>query len=178
MGLYDDKTRKTTLAQSLLEGKQSFEDIGCNLSTIAERLMGNEDLMKLLIHTSKDAEELPLTEEQIQNAFGDQIRIVPAIRKDEGIKNYVIVQFGGFAPVPKTDYKSYIITFDIICNIDNWMMKDYTPRPYKIMSQVNKLMNQTKIDSLGPVSFLGAQNLVINEELSGFTLSYGVMTEM
>jgi len=177
MTIYDPKTGKTTRAQKYIHNK-SFQDIGCNLNIIARRLMQNENLMKLLIHTTRDAEDLPITQEEIQKAFGDQIRIVPVIKKDEVIKNYVIIQFGGFAPAGKTDYKSYIITFDIICNIDNWQMKDYTPRPYKIMSEIDHVINQTKISALGPVQFLGAQNLVINEELSGFTLSYGITTEM
>ena len=176
MGVYDEKTGKTARAQRYKHNK-SFQDIGKNLNIIARRLMNNEELMKLLIHTDSKAETMPLTQEQIEAAFGDQIRIVPVINKDEHVKNYVIIQFGAFTPVEGHDYKSYVITFDVICNVQNWMLRDYTPRPYKIMGEIDNVINQTKIDSIGPVQFLGAQNLVVNEELSGFTLSYHVMTE-
>lgn len=176
MGVYDGKTGKMTRNQRYKHNK-SFEDIGKNLNIIARRLMNNERLMKLMIHTDSRAESLPLTQEQIENAFGDQIRIVPVINKDEDIKNYIIIQFGAFTPVEGHDYKQYMITFDVICNIQNWMLTDYTPRPYKIMGEIDNVIGNTKIDSIGPVMFMGAQTLVVNEELSGFTLNYLVMTE-
>lgn len=175
MGLYNPETNKTNKSASFK--KKSFCDIGSNLNIIARRLTQEENLLRLLIHTSKDAEDMELTQEQIENAFGDQIKIVPVIHKEEHIKNYIVIQFGAFTPTPDGFYKNYVITFDVICNVENWMLKDYTPRPYKIMAEIDELIAETKIDSVGPVTFLAAQNLIINEELSGFTLSYAVMTE-
>lgn len=175
MGIYDPKTGKTNAAKELK--KKSFADIGKNLNLIARRLMQNEDLLRLLVHTNKDAETTPLTQKQMEEVFGDQIKIVPVIDKDEDIKNYIVIQFGAFTAVKDTHYKNYVVSFDIICNVNNWMLKDYTPRPYKIMAEIDKIIADTKIDSLGPVEFLAAQNLIINEEMSGFTLSYMIMSE-
>lgn len=180
MALYDDKTGKTN--QSLYSAKKkSFSDIGQNLHIIARRLLRNEDLLKLLIHSENNALNVPLTDEQKENAFGDQIRIVPIVEKSEDIKNYIIIQFGGFSPQNQDTssiYKGYFLSFDIICNVDNWMMNDYTPRPYKIMAEIDKEIGQTKLDSLGPVAFAAANNLVINEEMSGFTLIYHLVSEI
>lgn len=178
MGVYDGKTGKLARAQRYAH-RGSFSDIGKNLNIIARRLMNNENLIKLLVHTDSKAESMDLTQEQIESTFGDQIRIVPVINKDEDVKNYVIIQFGAFTPVEANDgfYKQYIITFDVICNTANWMLSDYTPRPYKIMAEIDNVINKTKIESVGPVSFMGAQTLIVNEELSGFTLNYVVMAE-
>lgn len=181
MGVYEGKNMATTRKNRYgTSHRNSFEDIGKNLNIIARRLMQDHPLMKLLIHTEPNAESMDLTQEQIEGAFNDQIRIIPVINKDEKMKNYVIIQFGSFTPVKTPhDYKQYVVTFDIICNTaaTNWMLKDYNARPFKIMSRIDELINQTKIDSIGPVQFLGAQQLIVNEELSGFTLSYIIMTE-
>lgn len=176
MGIYDPKTGKTNISK--VRKKKSFADIGNNLNIVARRLMQNEALLRLLVHTSKDAETMELTQSQREEVFGDQIKIVPVIDKDEEIKNYIVIQFGAFTPVGEDNmYKNYVISFDIICNVNNWMLKDYTPRPYKIMAEIDEIIADTKIDSLGPVQFLAAQNLIINEEMSGFTLSYMIMSE-
>ncbi len=179
MTLYDRETGKMTRAQRYSH-KKSFGDIGKNLNIIARRMMQDEELIKLLVHTTQDALELPLTNEQIESVFGDQIKIIPAIDKEEDMKNYVVIQFGAFTPADKeNEYKNYIITFDIICNMDkqNWILNDYTPRVFKIMGKIDDLINKTKIDSVGPVMFVGATQLIISEELSGFSLNYQVMSE-
>lgn len=175
MGIYDPKTSKMNSVAK--QKKKPFCDIGENLNIIARRLMQNETLLRLLVHTDKDAETTELTQEQIEAVFGDQIKIVPVIDKDDDIKNYIVIQFGAFTGVKDTHYKNYVITFDVICNIENWLLKDYTPRPYKIMAEIDSIIADSKIDSVGPVEFIAAQNLIINEELSGFTLSYAVMSE-
>lgn len=176
MGIYDPKTGKTNASKA--KKKKSFCDIGQNLNIVARRLMQEETLLRLLVNTSKDAETTPLTQEQMEAVFGDHIKIVPVIDKDEATKNYIVIQFGAFTPVgDDNSYKNYVISFDIICNVNNWMLKDYTPRPYKIMAEIDKVIADTKIDSVGPVQFLAAQNLIINEEMSGFTLSYMIMSE-
>ena len=175
MGVYDPKTGKMNSTKQ--SKKKPFCDIGQNLNIVARRLMQNETLLRLLVHTSKDAETMEITQQQKEAVFGDQIKIVPVIDKEEDIKNYIIIQFGAFSGVEGKPYKNYVITFDIVCNISNWMLKDYTPRPYKIMAEIDEIISDSKIDSLGPVQFLAAQNLIINEELSGFTLSYTVMSE-
>lgn len=180
MAIYDPKTGKTNRAR-YSKGTASFSDIGQNLHIIARRLLTNENLLKLLVHTDKNALSTPLTDEQREKAFGDQIRIIPVINKDEHIKNYIIIQFGGFSPAGKETsdmYKQYFLSFDVVCNIDNWMLNDYTPRPYKIMAEIDKEIGESKMQSLGPVEFVTADNLVINEELSGFTLVYRITSEM
>lgn len=175
MSIYNPKTGKTNASQA--RKKQAFSDIGKNLNIIARRLMQDEMLMKLLVNTGTNAETDPIDQSKIESVFGNNIKIVPVIDKEEDAKNYIVIQFGAFSPAGDTHFKNYIITFDIICNVNNWMLKDYTPRPYKIMAQIDSIISDSKIDSVGPVTFVSAQNLIVNEELSGFTLSYAVLSE-
>lgn len=177
MGIYDDKTRQTKNRRG--KGKKSFETVGQNFHIIARRFMENEKLMKLLLINTKDADSdrTIITPEQIAEAFNDNIRTIPIIDKDVNMKNYIVIQAGGFVPTENENYMQYLLMFDIICNVRSWEMSDYTPRPYKIMQEIDSLLNQTKIDSLGPVQFYSASNLVINEEMAGFTLTYSVVSE-
>jgi len=177
MGIYNRETGKTNLRHSR-PGLKAFSDIGTNLHTVACRLGSNETLAKLLTIPTRDALSREVTEEAREALIGEYISIVPIIKKEEEIKNYVIVQFSNFVATSNPLYKQYFLTFDVICNVDNWLMDDYTPRPYKIMSEIDKEIGETKIHSLGPVEFVGADSLVINEKLSGFTMVYKVVSEI
>ena len=61
MAIYDPKTGKTNRAR-YSKGTASFSDIGQNLHIIARRLLTNENLLKLLVHTDKNALSTPLTD--------------------------------------------------------------------------------------------------------------------
>lgn len=177
MSLYNEETGKTKNRQG--RTKKGFESVGQNFHIIARRLMKSERLMKLLLinESNADSSTRTLTPQEIANAFNDNIRTIPIIDKDTEMKNYIIIQSGGFVASKNEMYMDYLIMFDVVCNVRSWEMDDYTPRPYKIMQEIDNAMNQTKIDSLGPVQFYSATNLVINEEMAGFTLTYAVTSE-
>lgn len=177
MGVYDSKTGKTK--NQMGRTVKGFENAGKNFHLIARRLMENERLLKLLVITSPNADSssVSITDEQRSAVFGDNIRLIPVIDKDVDMKNYVLIQGGAFTPTDNEMYVNYMITFDVICNVRNWMMEDYTPRPYKIMQEIDDIVKNTKLASMGPCLFAGASNLVINEENAGFSLTYYVVSE-
>ena len=51
-------------------------------------------------------------------------------------------------------------------------MDDYQIRPLKIAGYIDGLLNKSKLTGIGELNFMGCNELVLDEVLSGYTLSY------
>lgn len=51
-------------------------------------------------------------------------------------------------------------------------MDDYQLRPLKIAGYIDGLLNECKLSGIGTFNFLGCNQIVLDENLSGYTLSY------
>ena len=71
-----------------------------------------------------------------------------------------------------------MITFDIICHTNTWVMEGYQLRPYKIMGEIDGMLNNQKLNGIGVVEFAGATQLLLNSELAGYTLMYRVVNDV
>lgn len=155
----------------------NFSQVGKDLQLILEKLITNENIAKLLYYGQKDAlSQEPLSADIKLSMMNDYIRVVPVLPKDYEAKNYILVQFDGFAP-SSTDamiYKEFLVTFDIFCNAQNWILDDYQLRPYAIMNEIDKMFNMSKLNSSGPINFIGANGIIINENLLGFSMAYKI----
>lgn len=155
----------------------NFSQVGKDLQLIMEKLVLNDSLAKLLYYGEKDAlKKQNLDADTKLKMINDYIRVVPVLPKDLEAKNYVIVQFDSFMPsnVDAMTYKNFLVTFDIFCNAQNWILDDYQLRPYAIMNEIDKMFNMSKLNSSGPINFVGANAMIINENLLGFSLIYKI----
>ena len=103
------------------------------------------------------------------------IKLAPKIRmpEHEEIKSYIIITCDNFTPNEKNPfYRDCTITFDIICHIDYWDIGDYRLRPLKIAGYIDGILNNTKLSGIGTFNFLGCNQLILNEDLAGYTLMY------
>jgi hypothetical protein len=157
-----------------LTPKMNFSDIGSDLRGILDRILKNDMLIKLLYYNDLNVSTKPnLTNAQKVALVGDYIKIVPRLPKDIELKNYIVIQMDRFAPVgDENRFKSFVLSFDILCHSDNWVMDDYMLRPFKIMQELDTMFNMSKLHSLGPINFISADQLVINEDLMGYSLNY------
>jgi hypothetical protein len=51
-------------------------------------------------------------------------------------------------------------------------MDDFQIRPIKIAGYIDGILNNTKMTGIGELTFIGLNELVLDEVLSGYTLSY------
>ena len=71
------------------------------------------------------------------------------------------------------EVKSYIyLNFDILCHTDYWYIGNYRLRPLKIAGYIDGILNKCKLTGIGTLEFLGCNQIVLDEVLSGYTLSY------
>ena len=144
----------------------------------------SEALKRLLVLETKDCldntssevyrkkiEEASLAK-LIQNGY---IKLSPKIRmpEHEEVKSYIIISCDNFTPNKDNPfYRDCTITFDVICHLDYWDIGNYRLRPLKIIGYIDGLLNNAKLSGIGELNFLGCNELILNEDLAGYSLSY------
>lgn len=99
----------------------------------------------------------------------------PRIELDEHeeIRTYIVISFDRFTTnATNPQFRDCNVNFDIICHISAWDLADYQSRPLKIAGYIDGLLNNIKLTGIGEFHFLGCNEIVLNEELSGYTLSF------
>ncbi|MCI7442003.1 MAG: hypothetical protein MSA89_02775 [Clostridium sp.] len=81
--------------------KSSFLSIEKDMGIIVDRICDNERLKRLLYYTTPDAMEKPnLTDDQMYELFKKNIRIVPKLKVDNSVLNYLVIKFDNFITNP------------------------------------------------------------------------------
>jgi len=151
----------------------SFMSVDKDLSIITEWMLKNKNLCKMLYYTDRDALERPaLNEEQRLALFGKQIKIVPKLYVDGSVLSYIIISMDNFTPSANYEFRDNVISFDIICHFDQWNLLDFQLRPYRIAAEIDSMFNGKRLTGIGRLYFLGANQIILNDEFAGLTLMY------
>lgn len=154
--------------------KSSFLSAEKDMNIIVQLIMNNDRLKKMLHYTTKDCLSRPkLTEEETLELFGKNIKIVPKLYVDGSVLNYIVISFDTFAPNSSNpEFRDNIIEFDIVCHYDQWHMKDFELRPYKIAAEIDSMLNTRRLTGIGELQFFGAGQIILTDEYAGLCLLY------
>ena len=157
--------------------KSSFLSVDKDMSIITDLLMKNDRVKKLLHYTTKDCLDRPkLTEEETIELFGKNIKIVPKLYVDNSVLNYIIVSFDNFTTNrTNPEFRDNIIEFDIICHFDQWNLRDFQLRPYKIAAEIDSMLDGKRLTGIGKLEFLGANQMILTDEYAGLCLMYSAI---
>ena len=153
--------------------KSSFLSMEKDTGIIINEILKNNRLKKLLYYTTSDAMEKPnLTEDETLSLLGTNIKIVPKLYVDGSVLNYILINFDNFTPSENPEFRDNTVQFDIICHFDQWNLKDYALRPYKIAGEIDSMFNLKKLTGIGYLEFMGATQIVLTDEFAGLCLMY------
>ena len=153
--------------------KSSFLSMEKDTGIIINEILKNNRLKKLLYYTTSDAMEKPnLTEDESLSLLGTNIKIVPKLYVDSSVLNYILINFDNFTPSENPEFRDNTIEFDIICHFDQWNLRDYALRPYKIAGEIDSMFNLKKLTGIGYLEFMGATQIVLTDEFAGLCLMY------
>ena len=157
-----------------LQPKSSFLSMEKDASLISNMLLRNERLKKLLYYTTPDClGRKILTEDQSLELFGKNIKLVPKLYVDNSVLNYIILSFDNFTPnMTNPEFRDNIIEFDIICHFDQWQLKDFQLRPYRIAAEIDSMFDEKHLSGIGLLHFLGANQMILTDEYAGLCLMY------
>ena len=141
-------------------------------------------LKKLLVINTKDCLDNE-TSTTIQQKIADMnlaklrqegyIKLEPKLQfgENEEIKSYIIITCDDFTPNNNNPYyRDCTIIFNIICHTDYWDLGNYRIRPLKIAGYIDGILNKAKLSGIGRFNFIGCDKIILNEEMSGYTLMY------
>lgn len=140
-------------------------------------------LKRLLVINTKDClednSEIVLNKLQqmsLSQLINDKyIRLSPKIEIEEHdeVKAYLIISADNYTTNASNPYyRDCTISFDIICYTDYWDIGNYRLRPLKIAGYIDGILNNAKLSGIGTFNFMGCNELILSETLSGYTLSY------
>ena len=153
--------------------KSSFLSVEKDLEIIVKYLCKNERLKRLLYYTTKDAIDKPdLDDEQMIQLFNKNIKLIPKLYVDGSVLNYLIINFDNFTQNGNPEFRDNIVEFDIICHFDQWHLKDYQLRPYRIAAEIDSMIDKTHLTGIGKLEFLGANQIILTDEYAGLCLMY------
>ena len=153
--------------------KSSFLSTEKDMGLIVNKMIKNERLKRLLHYTAKDALDRPnISMDETIALFGKNIKTVPKFKVDKDIFNYIVIRFKNFTQSSNPEFRDNIIEFDIVCHYDQWQLKDFALRPYKIAAEIDSMFNGKYLTGIGKLDFLIADQLNINDEFGGLCLMY------
>ena len=106
------------------------------------------------------------------------LRVAPILEfgEHEDLKSYILITFDGFATCETNpQFRDCTVTFDIMCHTSTWKMPNYQLRPFKIMGYIDGILNNTKLSGIGTFQFLAANELILDNELAGYSLVYAAV---
>ena len=157
--------------------QRRFAVLGTNTFNIANKLMTNQRLCRLLKYQVRD----PFNKEKYDDIDGldllnKQIMIVPKIW-DESTekKSYVVALFSTYnINIINPDYKLATIRFDIACPYDEWVLNEQSLRPYLIMQEIDDMFNGAQMAGIGTLQFLRAESIVLTSQIGGYSMLYQI----
>lgn len=177
----DTRINENQFSSSFLSCEKDIEEILKKLFITSQPY--SNQLKRLLVINTKDClendgdvVEKKLKEMSLAKLRQDgYIKLEPKVRfgEHEEVKAYVIISCDNFTLNQSNPYyRDCTVTFDIICHTDYWDLGNYRIRPLKIAGYIDGILNNAKLSGIGVFNFMGCNQLVLNEELSGYTLMY------
>lgn len=145
--------------------KSSFLSLEKDLDSIVGMVMKNNNLKRLLYYNSKDCLTKPaLNEDETLKLFEENIKIVPLIEITNEMLNYLTITFDGFTPnATNPQFRDNLIKFHIYCPFEQWQLKDFQMRPYKLAAEIDTMFNNKHLTGIGTLEFVGAEQFFMED---------------
>jgi hypothetical protein len=170
------------LKSSFLSCERDYEKILRKL--FVESNPYSEQLIRLLTINTKDCLE-NTTNEDVQKRVKEMslaklrsdgyIRLEPKVKfgEHEEVKSYLLISFDNFTTnTSNPEFRDCTVSFDILCHTDYWDIGSFRLRPLKIAGIIDGLLNNSRLSGIGTFQFFSCNELVLDEVLSGYTLTY------
>jgi hypothetical protein len=133
-------------------GARNCEELGISLQKIVSRLMENNELINLLYYEDIDPfSQLPLTKEEKQERiYNKLVRIIPNVGALENSKSLIAVYINkGTKNINNPEFKQIQLFVDVFTPYNQWIIKDSNLRPFAILGQIQKSLDNKIINGLG-----------------------------
>ena len=106
------------------------------------------------------------------------LRFSPRVEMDEHeeAKSYILITFDNFTPNRHNPhFRDCIVEIDVFCHTEYWDIGNFRQRPLKICGYIDGILNESKLSGIGTLNFLSCNEIVLNQDLSGYCLMYSAV---
>lgn len=153
------------------------QEIGPILIKVCKKLLQNENLIMLLNNTDLD----PLNKEKHPEKIDGMqflhklVKPVPLIdAEDQTTKSKVVVMFTDSSIEDNKDNEFLSLGIFVYCPFKEWLIAGDNLRPYAIMSEIRKSLQDKRINGLGEVIYGGFHVTNLTEEMASFDMRFYV----
>lgn len=154
------------------------QEIGPNLIKIAKRLCNNENLVMLLENADLDPLNKQKHPEKVDGlaVMNKLIRVVPILMSDEQTtKSKIVIMYtGGQIANENSENENLQLIIDINCPFKEWLIAGDTLRPFAIMSEIRKSLQDRRINGLGEIKYDGFIQSTITEEMGSYMMRFSI----
>ena len=154
---------------------RNFKAVGDNIFLIAQKILEDDDICKLLYYTDKDPlSHENMSEEERMALLHRNLLVVPKVPENDDVKgSYILVLYDGFnINLSNSEFKDADLLFIVVCPPENWVINDNSLRPFMLMSRIDELFGNKKIANIGTLHFVKGDRFVLNSQLTGYGLTY------
>jgi hypothetical protein len=150
-------------------------EIGENLFKIANLLLSNTRLGRLLKYTDKEPfsevhENVPQKE-----LLHNNIKIVPLVKEDEtNTESVIVIIFNEGEVQDNKEFKNLLFDVMVYTPLNEWIINDINLRPFLIMSEIEKSLKNKRIESIGTIDYLGFSLHLITDIMSCYRMRFSI----
>ena len=164
-----------------MESKVNYgQELGPNLKKVTKKLLDNQDLCKLLVNTDKDPLNKSLHQdiEDTYDLFGINIRIVPLVDPQEDLvtSKIVVVFSGSEITDANADAENITMLIYVYTPYKEWTIAGDQLRPFAIMSEIRKTLQNKRINGLGEIRYHGFDISSLTDQMGSYLLRFTIGT--
>lgn len=155
------------------------QEHGKNLHKICKKLIHNQNLLKLLMNTDVDPlnpEKHPDEIDGLSVIQSGQIRFIPLVTaEDQTTTSKIVVIFDeGDINASNPDNENISLLINVYCPFKEWSITGDDLRPYAIMAEIRKSIQDRRINGLGEIQYLGFSLSTLTEEMGSFIMRFSI----
>lgn len=157
---------------------QYGQEYGKILIRLAKFLEKNQNLLKLLVITDVDplSPDVPNIENPHQTVYNKNIKVVPLLLNEDltTSSKVVILLDESRLNLSNPDNEDLDILIYIYCPFVEWLITGDTLRPFAIMSEIRKSIQDKRINGIGELTFQGFSLSTLTEETGCYVLRFKI----
>lgn len=150
------------------------QEHGVNLIKIAKKLIKNQELLKLLVNTDLD----PLNHKDVIDGLSllnKNIRVVPLLTADEqNTTSKIVLVYEEGTIMGNPDNENVSLLVSVYCPFKEWLITGDTLRPFAIMSEIRKSLQDKRINGLGEIRYQGFTLSTLTEEMGCYLMRFEI----
>lgn len=154
------------------------QETGLNLIRMAKKLINNQNLCKLLINTDLDPLNETTHPDKIDglSLLNKNIRVIPLLTAEEQSTESKIVLIYDEGEIsysnPENEHLSFLV--NVYCPFKEWLITGDSLRPFAIMTEIRKSLQDKRINGLGEIKYLGFSMSTLTEEMGAYTMRFKI----